>query len=191
MSFEGPQPMEIVLDTVLSNGLANGVYSHFVNGMGLRGDEAVLDVGCGSGAGTRHIAERLAIAGGRLTCVDSSAAWMDVARKRLGRYRLVEFLVQDAALVELPPATFDVAVLHLVLRDIPAARRPMVMRRVAEALKPGGRVFLRERIGVGCRGVTHEALLRDMESSGFRELRSATESVLFVGQCYMGVFTHA
>lgn len=191
MSFEQPSPMETVLDAVLSNGLANGVYSHFVNDMGLRGDESVLDIGCGSGAGTRHIAERLALAGGRMTCVDFSPAWIEVARKRLARYRRVEFIVADAATVDLPPDSFDVAVVHLVLHDIPPARRPMVTRRVAEALKPGGRVFLREPTGAARRGVTPEDLRRDMGSAGLRELRSSTERVLLMGPCYMGVFGHA
>jgi ubiquinone/menaquinone biosynthesis C-methylase UbiE len=190
MSFEQPNAMETVLDAVLSNGLANGVYSHFVNGMGLRGDEAVLDLGCGSGAGTRHIAERLDLAGGRLTCVDSSPAWIEVARKRLARYRRIEFVVADAATVELPPSAFDVAVIHLVLRDIPPARRPMVTRRVAESLKPGGRVFLREPVGAAGHGLTPDDLRRDMESAGLRELRSASEHLLLIGPCYMGVFGH-
>lgn len=191
MSFEQPNPMDIVMDAVLSNGLANGVYSDFVNEMGLRGDEAVLDMGCGSGAGTRHIAERLDIAGGRLTCVDSSATWIDIARKRLARYRRVEFIVQDAAVVELPPAAFDVAVLHLVLHHVPAARRPMVARRVAEALRPGGRVFLREPLNESRRPVNADSLRADMESAGLRELRGSTQRVFLLGPCYMGVFAHA
>jgi ubiquinone/menaquinone biosynthesis C-methylase UbiE len=191
MSFEQPSATETMLDAVLSNGLANGVYSHFVNDMGLRGDETVVDIGCGSGAGTRHIAERLALAGGRLTCVDSSPAWIEVARKRLARYRRIELIVADAALVELPPSTFDVAVIHLMLHDVPPARRPMVMRRVAESLKAGGRVFVREPVDATRHGVTPDDLRRDMESAGLRELRGATERVMLMGPCYRGVFGHS
>jgi ubiquinone/menaquinone biosynthesis C-methylase UbiE len=151
----------------------------------------VLDVGCGSGAGTRHVAERLAIAGGHLTCVDSSPAWMDVARKRLARYRRVEFMLQDAALMELPPAVFDVVLIHLVLHDIPTARHPMVARRVADALKPGGRIFLREPTSSAVGGVSPEDLRGVMETAGLRELRSGTRRVPLMGPVYTGVFGHA
>src|SRR3954467_14530108 len=49
----------------------------------LRGDEAVLDAGCGSGRLTELLIER--VPRGRVIGVDASASMIDAARERLGR----------------------------------------------------------------------------------------------------------
>src|SRR5271166_3530968 len=48
----------------------------------LRGDEVVLDAGCGSGRITEALIERLPR--GRVIAVDASASMADAARRRLG-----------------------------------------------------------------------------------------------------------
>src|SRR3954452_19668970 len=48
----------------------------------LRGDETILDAGCGSGRLTRLLIER--VPDGRVIGVDASASMIDAARERLG-----------------------------------------------------------------------------------------------------------
>src|SRR3954454_78211 len=48
----------------------------------LRGDETVLDAGCGSGRLTERLIDR--VPDGRVIGVDVSASMIDAARKRLG-----------------------------------------------------------------------------------------------------------
>ena len=50
--------------------------------LALRGDETVLDAGCGSGRLTAHLVERLPR--GRVIAVDMSAELLDTLRERLG-----------------------------------------------------------------------------------------------------------
>ena len=70
--------------------------------LALRGDETVLDCGCGSGRVTEQLLSRLPH--GRVIALDASASMLDQARRRLApageRVRFIE-----ADLLELAPAT--------------------------------------------------------------------------------------
>jgi len=103
--------------------------------MKLRGDEAILDIGCGDGGITSTIAER--VPAGRVVGVDVSRTMIDHARQTYPttKYPNLRFQIGDAAHLKFT-AQFDLAVsfsaLHWV-RDQGA-----VLRGIREALKPGG-----------------------------------------------------
>jgi trans-aconitate 2-methyltransferase len=60
----------------------------------LRGDERVLDAGCGSGRVTERLAERLP--NGRVIALDGSSSMVDAARQRLARFgERIEYVVAD------------------------------------------------------------------------------------------------
>lgn len=60
----------------------------------LRGDERVLDAGCGSGRVTEQLAERLP--NGRIIALDGSPAMIEAARERLARFGdRIEYVVAD------------------------------------------------------------------------------------------------
>src|SRR6187431_1425343 len=60
----------------------------------LRGDERVLDAGCGSGRVTELLAERLP--GGRVVALDGSSQMVAAARERLAPFGdRVEYVVAD------------------------------------------------------------------------------------------------
>lgn len=62
----------------------------------LRGDERVLDAGCGSGRVTELLLERLSR--GRVVALDASSTMVDQARQRLARFGdRVEYVVADLA----------------------------------------------------------------------------------------------
>ncbi|MGH9507487.1 MAG: class I SAM-dependent methyltransferase [Terriglobales bacterium] len=106
-----------------------------------RGDEIVLDAGCGSGRLMPALAER--IPHGRLVGLDRDGSMIETARQRLRAAPLpapAELLVGDLAALELTPlaaASFDVvfsnAALHWV-RD-----RIRVFAGIVRLLVPGGR----------------------------------------------------
>lgn len=105
-----------------------------VDRLGLRGDETVLDAGCGSGRVTRILLDRLPE--GRVIAVDGSAAMIDEARTNLDPERTT-FVHADLAELELDEqvdAVFSNAVFHWVLDH---AR---LFNRLAEVLVPGGRL---------------------------------------------------
>jgi trans-aconitate 2-methyltransferase len=99
----------------------------------LRGDETVLDAGCGSGRVTALLLERLPK--GRVIGVDSSEAMAEHARAGLGDRATI--LVADLTELELDSrvdAVFSNAVFHWI------ADHERLFERLFAALEPGGRL---------------------------------------------------
>jgi trans-aconitate 2-methyltransferase len=105
----------------------------------LRGDESVLDAGCGTGRVTELLAERLPH--GHVIALDASPAMVDEARRRLIRFEdRVEFVVADLGRpFELPgggsaDAILSTATFHWF------ADHDALFRNLAAVLRPGGRL---------------------------------------------------
>jgi trans-aconitate 2-methyltransferase len=104
----------------------------------LRGDEFILDLGCGSGVLTRALAER--VTRGRVVGVDSSRSMLEAARAHKTANMELKLLDMNTMAFD---AEFDVvfsnAALHWVLDH------EKLLRIIYTALKPGG--FLRAQFG--------------------------------------------
>jgi trans-aconitate 2-methyltransferase len=104
----------------------------------LRGEELVLDAGCGSGRVTQALVERLPR--GRVIAVDASSSMANVARERLGRMRppaAVDIRVLDLLDLELQEpvdAVFSTATFHWI------SDHARLFERLHAALRPGGRL---------------------------------------------------
>ncbi len=99
----------------------------------LKGDETVLDAGCGSGRITQALIERLPR--GQVIAVDQSPSMVDAARKRLGPG--VDIRVLDLLELELErpvDAIFSTATFHWI------ADHDRLFRHLRAALVPGGRL---------------------------------------------------
>jgi trans-aconitate 2-methyltransferase len=99
----------------------------------LRGDEIVLDAGCGAGRLTERLVERLPR--GRVLAVDASADMVRKARERLGGR--ADVWQADLAALELGEsldAVFSNAVFHWILDH------GRLFERLYAALRPGGRL---------------------------------------------------
>lgn len=143
MVFREPGSLEIFL-TIAAGRVFSGLYSQYIEGLGLRGHETVLDFGSGSGNPTRHLAQRLLEGGGRVTCVDISKEWMRVAQKQLRKYPNVEYRLGDVATLDIPEECYDAVVMHFVLHDVERHSRPAIMQHLTRKLGDGGRLFIRE-----------------------------------------------
>jgi ubiquinone/menaquinone biosynthesis C-methylase UbiE len=131
------------LEEWLTYTFASPFYQRYVNRIELRGDERVLELGCLGGALSRRLAYALAD-GGSLLCVDIGKFWIDKARKRLRRFRNIDFKLGDVRTLDLAPASYDAAVVHFVLHDIDQHDRQETINTLARILVDGGRIYLRE-----------------------------------------------
>ncbi|HEU4706328.1 MAG TPA: methyltransferase domain-containing protein, partial [Solirubrobacterales bacterium] len=99
----------------------------------LRGDEAVVDAGCGSGRVTEQLAGRLP--NGRVIAVDGSEAMIEKAKERLGDR--AEYLVSDLVELTLPEPVdlvFSTATFHWI------GDHDRLFRQIRLGLRPGGRL---------------------------------------------------
>lgn len=122
------------------------VYRKFIDGMGLKGGEKVLDFGAGWGDNTYYIAKRLNEEG-RVTALDVSETWQNVARRRLKGFNNIDFIQSDIRSSSLKNGSFDVIVVSYVLHDIPQEERAEIVTSLVKKLKPDGFLQLREPTG--------------------------------------------
>ena len=99
----------------------------------LRGDETVLDAGCGTGRVTAELARRLP--SGRVVAVDASPSMVERARETLGPE--AEVFVADLAELDLEEPV-DAILSTAVFHWIPDHDR--LFERLHAAMKPGGRL---------------------------------------------------
>ena len=102
--------------------------------LGLRGDETVLDAGCGSGRVTEVLLD--ALPRGEVIAVDGSAAMVAEARAQLGEERVsyIHSDLLDLDLDEAADAVFSNAVFHWI------TDHERLFKRLRSALRPGGRI---------------------------------------------------
>jgi trans-aconitate 2-methyltransferase len=153
----------------------------------LRGDEAVLDIGCGDGRATALIAERLPE--GSVLGVDNSASMISLATEQFPpaaepsgpaaepsgpagsavplAHPNLRFRLMDAARLELP-RSFDVAFSNAALHWV--GDHEAMLRGVRACLRPGGRLLFQ----MGGRGnaaevaaVVDEVVARPRWRAGF------------------------
>lgn len=141
--FEHP-PFLFVLEDMLKNLVGVPLfYNPYIKTYGLKGNERVLDFGCGGGIGSRCLVSYLN-QGGHLTCVDISDYWVEKARKRLAKYSNAECRVGDIRELDIPDASFDVISIFHVIHDIAPAERQDTVKALSRILRAGGIIFIRE-----------------------------------------------
>jgi arsenite methyltransferase len=160
-----------------------------LDGLKLRGDETVLDVGCGRGLLLIGAAKRLTT--GKAVGVDiwnvqdlsgnRPEATLENARLE-GVAERVEVKDGDARRLPFADGTFDVVVTMGALHNIyNAAERDTAVREIARVLRPGGRLFIGD--------VRHTGrYMQVLRECGLEDLRRRAESVpsLLIGVISFG-----
>lgn len=101
----------------------------------LQPGQRVVDIGCGPGAITAGLAER--VAPGEVLGLDRDGAYVDEARSRWTAPNL-RFAEADAAELPLDDDSVDLAFLHAVLQHVESPAD--VLREVRRVVRPGGLV---------------------------------------------------
>ena len=99
----------------------------------------VLDLGCGIGAMAFLLAARSGMTG-TIAGVDISSALIEVARRKAGDRRGVEFHVADALAIPYPTGFFDAAYSERVFLYLPD--RLAALEELRRVVKPGGQICL-------------------------------------------------
>jgi ubiquinone/menaquinone biosynthesis C-methylase UbiE len=117
------------------------VQAKLLESVALEPGERVLDVACGTGLVTLHAA-RVVGERGRVLGVDLSGHMVDAASQRARAQHLhnVSFTRMDGEALNLPDASFDVALCALGLMYLPQPEQ--ALREMRRVLRPGGRLGL-------------------------------------------------
>jgi ArsR family transcriptional regulator len=136
----------------------------------------VGDLGCGTG----QMAAALAPFVRRVIAVDTSAAMLQAAKKRLSGFDNIELRRGDLEALPIDDERLDAATLTLVLHHL--ADPGQAMREVARVLKPGGRLLMidmlshdrenyRQQMGHVWLGFSEEHVRRILTETGFEQSR--------------------
>ena len=112
----------------------------YIRLLGIVPGEHVLEVGCGSGAVTRVLAQRVAPAG-HVTGIDASDTLLEIARnlaQDAGLGRLIDFRQGDCRALPLADSSFDAALAVTTLSHVPNVERALV--EMVRVTRPGGRI---------------------------------------------------
>ncbi|MDD1769915.1 MAG: class I SAM-dependent methyltransferase [Methanomassiliicoccales archaeon] len=140
------------------------VYKPFVDRIGLKGDERVLDFGSGWGDVT-YFVSRVLTKGGSIVLMDVSSIWQDVAKKRLKKIKGLTFVHSDVFGAGFPDGSFDAIVIHYVLHDIAKEKRGAIIAEMAKKLRPGGYIYINEPVAKQ-HGMPPEEIIDLMTSAG-------------------------
>jgi len=117
----------------------------------------VADIGCGNGV----LACEAAMLGAEVDAIDISPAMLALAEIQAGD-RKVAIRTQSAGLLSFAykPNSYDLVVSEFTLHHLPDFWKAVAMSRIYNALKPGGRFFLRDIVFVS----TPDGSERDVEA---------------------------
>ena len=125
-------------------------WEEILDGLALRGDEAVLDIGCGRGAVLTAVARRLTT--GRVTGIDiwsrmdQSGNGQDVTLRNASLEDVagrVAIETGDMRALPFPDGSFDLVVSSLAIHNIKAkSERAQAVAEAFRVLKPGGRMVI-------------------------------------------------
>ena len=90
-----------------------------------------LEVGCGTGAFSRRLAERAQ----HVVALDLSAEMIRVARVRSAQFKNLEYRCADVMPADLPPESFDCVATIATLHHLPLKE---VLCKLKDCVKPGG-----------------------------------------------------
>jgi ArsR family transcriptional regulator len=139
-------------------------------------DWTVGDLGCGTGL----VSSALAPFVERVIAVDSSAAMLQAAKKRLQGFDNIDLRRGELEALPVDEAKLDAATLMLVLHHVPEPQRALA--EVARVLKPGGQAVVvdmlphdrenyRQQMGHVWLGFSDDHVRRMFHEAGFEPIR--------------------
>jgi len=132
-----------LLAPIMTLGLERRYHRIVIDHLALRGEEQVLDIGCGTGTLTRDIANALSNKT-RSLCIglDAAEEMVKIARIKSSKIPNIRFAAAIAEELPYPSGKFDAAVSTFFFHHIHFELKKKVLAEVARVLKPGGRFLI-------------------------------------------------
>lgn len=135
----------------------HAVWAQLLEAMSWKGDERVLDMGCGRGmvllAAARHLPRGTAVGVDIWAAADQSGNDIAATRRNAaieGLAERVQVETADIRKLPFPDASFDVVLSSLVLHNIHSANdRKQALAEAVRVLRPGGRLMIADILHVG------------------------------------------
>ncbi|MGK9476366.1 class I SAM-dependent methyltransferase [Melioribacter sp. OK-6-Me] len=143
VDFDNPS-IPFIIEDFLKNLIGEKIfYKSLLSLVNIKGNENILDFGCGGGIGSRAIA-KLLTKDGHLTGIDTSTYWTKKAKKRLRKFPNVDILCGDIRNIDIPNQSFDIIYIFHVIHDIRPDERQDTINALKDKLKNSGRIILVE-----------------------------------------------
>lgn len=131
------------LSPLMTFGYENRMGGDALKLMSLKGNEKVLDVGCGTGTLTVQIGRQLCRdKGGCIVGIDAAARMIQLARKKAQGLDQVQFDVAAAERLNYGDGVFDVAVSTFFFHHIDMELKVAAMNEMWRVLKNGGKAIV-------------------------------------------------
>jgi ubiquinone/menaquinone biosynthesis C-methylase UbiE len=187
MSITDPGRTSVLLHEFFWLTLMKGYYRRYVDSFHLKGDERVLDFGCGPGSTAKFIARILERGGGELTCIDLLKTWIERAKKHLGRFSNVRYYAGDIRNWSGKDDYFDIVAIHFMLHDIEKAERLEAVKTLSKKMKSGAKLIIREPTKED-HGMQPDEIRDLMEENGLYEIEAKAAKNLMIGPMFTGIF---
>ncbi len=185
-TFKEPNRLLAAFQAFTYRMIARTYYQPYIESLGLRGDERVLEYGSGPGTASKLLAQ--ALPNGHLTCVDISTVWMGSYMKKIAAgYPNIDLMQGDIADLDIPAESYDAIFIHYVIHDVPAGIQREKMGIILGKLKKGGKCYIREPISP-MHGIAPEKVRAIMRENGLREISSAMGKSPQKSPTFQGVY---
>jgi ubiquinone/menaquinone biosynthesis C-methylase UbiE len=154
------------------------VYEKYVSTLELRGNERVIDFGCGPGKFSKLVAPL--IPDGHLTGIDIDSHAIVSAKKSLENFKNVDFIQEDIRNLPKPIEGYDVIIAQFLLHDIPPVDREKTIQALTGWLKKGAMLHIREPVEF----LNIDELKRELKNAGFEEKSSILVKAPFLSKLY-------
>jgi ubiquinone/menaquinone biosynthesis C-methylase UbiE len=182
MSFSNPTIFDQFIELLFCHGFLRSHYKNFVKYVNLKGDETVLDFGCGGGSSSKFIVKSLS-SKGKLICNDTSSIWINKCKKRLKKYHKIKFIADDLTKINrLEIEKVDVVYIHYVLHDLSEYKQNDIIRYLSKKVKNNGIICIKEPTKLS-HGMRVEQIRERMNKYDFYEKKSKQ-----LKSYYMGLF---